>query len=797
LSVTQAESSAAVDSENPRPDRPAASDEACSDLNHRMLFEANPQPMWIYDLETLKILAVNDAAVDSYGYSREEFLSMTIMDIRPAEDVPRLLENVGKVKDRLNRAGSWRHLKKDGSLIDVEITSRHLKYKGRSAQLVMAYNISARKEIEHALRRSEDRYRAVSELTSDFAYAFQVEPGGRLHPEWVTGALTRITGFSSEELKQRGGWSSLIFPEDLSITYGQLEALLKGNASVAEYRIVTKGGEVRWMCDHARAAWDPVDMRTTHIFGAVQDVTEQKQADITIKKSQKTLLNILDGIAATIYVADMETYEILFMNQFMKDNFGGNFEGQICYRAFRNADQPCDCCTNSRLLDQTGNPGGVVVWEGRNPITGRWYLNHDRGIVWMDGRRVRLQVATDITKIKELEAERLKTEAQLRQSQKMEAVGTLAGGIAHDFNNILSAIIGFTELSMLEIEEGSQLRENLEQVFRAGKRARDMVKQILAFSRQSEHERKPIAVNPIVKEALKMLRASLPTTIEIRQDIAENSPIIEADATQLHQVLMNLCTNAAHAMRAEGGILEVRVGRVDVASAATSPHAELGPGVYLELIVRDTGHGIAKEHLSRIFDPYFSTKDKSEGTGLGLAVVEGIVKAHGGAITVESTVGAGTTFAIYLPRIHKSANEKSAPLTSSLATGHERILLVDDEMALVEIGKQLLTRLGYQTETRTSSVEALALFRDNPQRFDLVISDMTMPNLTGDKLAREMMALRPDIPIILCTGYSERMTEARAMAMGIKAFIMKPLVVGDLAAVIRKVLQKESALFQT
>jgi len=788
--VTDAKFSVAAHSESAQPDQPTALEKSDADLHHHALFETNPQPMWIYDLETLKFLAVNNAAVEVYRYSRDEFLAMTIKDIRPPEDVPRLLENISKVTDGLDLAGSWRLIKKDGSIVDVEITSHTLTYQGRAAELVMAYNISARKEIERALRRSEDRYRAVSELTSDFAYAFRVEPDGQLHSEWVTDALDRISGFSTEDLRQRGGWPSLILSEDLPLAEGQLDVLLKGHPSVAEYRIVTKDGEVRWMCDHARAVWDPVEMRTTRIFGAVQDITDGKQAEIRINESQTTLVNILDSIAATIYVADMETHEILFMNQYMRDSFGGNFEGQICWKAFRHATQPCDFCSNPRLVDEAGNPTGVVVWEGQNPITGRWYVNYDRAIIWMDGRRVRLQVATDITKIKELEAERIKTEVQLRQSQKMEAIGTLAGGIAHDFNNILSAIIGYTELSMLEVESESQLRQNLEQVFQAGKRARDMVKQILAFSRQSGHERKPIAVNPVVKEALKMLRASLPTTIEIRQDIAENSPIIEADTTQLHQVLMNLCTNAAHAMRAEGGILEVRVGRMEVASSAASPHAELGPGAYLKLSVRDTGHGISKENLSRIFDPYFSTKDKSEGTGLGLAVVERIIKAHRGAITVESAVGKGTTFDIYLPWVDKPTMEKSVS-SSTLATGSERILMVDDELALVEISKQLLTRLGYQTDTRTSSVEALALFRDNPQRFDLVISDMTMPNMTGDKLAKEMMAIRPDIPIILCTGYSERLTEAQAKELGIKAFIMKPLVVGDLAGIIRKVLQND------
>ena len=885
-------------------------------LTPEVLFESNPQPMWIYDLESLRFLAVNNAAVDIYGYGRDEFLSMTLKDIRPPEDVTRLEENVSEVSNGIDHAGSWRHIKKDGSLIDVEITSHTLTYSGRAAELVIAHDITHRhkiesqlresearfrslfehiasgiavvslegdfidvnpsfcellgysknellalnakdvthgedfrlhsnltakladKEIPHAwlemrlvnksgepiwvrsssvlvwgssdtplylvthvediteqksaieaLRESQDRYRTVSELTTDLAYSFRVEDDGQLTAEWATGALNRITGFSNSEIKSRGGWKSLFLEEDLPVARRQTEALLKGHSGVAEYRIVTKDGDIRWLRDHARAAWDPVEMRTTHIFGALQDITDRKQADLKIKESQKTLLNILDSIDATIYVADMDSYEILFMNQHMKDIFGGNFEGQICHKAFRSEDKPCEHCNNDQLLDTDGKPTGVEIWEGQNPVTGRWYLNYDRAIIWLDGRYVRLQIATDITKIKQLEEERIRTEAQLRQSQKMEAVGTLAGGIAHDFNNILSAIIGFTELSLLELEDDSTVKQNLDQVYQAGTRARDMVKQILAFSRQSELERKPINIIPVVEEALKMLRGSLPATIDIRKELEEDPGIIEADPTQLHQVLMNLCTNSSHAMREEGGILEVRVEKVDFTADAEIPDTELRPGPYVKISVRDTGHGISKENLERIFDPYFSTKQKTEGTGLGLAVVQGIVKSHRGAITVTSSKGAGTTFNIYLPRVKAPAPKKSKK-PNAIATGNEHILLVDDEQALVEIGKQLLTRLGYQAHVRTSSVEALELFQHDPQRFDLVISDMTMPNMTGDKLAREILKMRPDMPIILCTGYSERFTESQARDLGIKAFIMKPLVIGDLAATIRNVLDE-------
>jgi PAS domain S-box-containing protein len=383
-----------------------------------------------------------------------------------------------------------------------------------------------------------------------------------------------------------------------------------------------------------------------------------------------------------------------------------------------------------------------------------------------------------------------KLEYQLRQAQKMEAIGTLAGGIAHDFNNILAAIIGYTELADLQVPEGNKAKKNLKEVLKAGRRARDLVKQILAFSRKGEQERIPIQISPIVKEALKLLRSSLPTTIEIRQNIESDIGIVEADPTQIHQILMNLCTNASHAMREEGGILEVGIRNVEAGSWDSEfGQLDMPPGNYLRLTVSDTGQGMTPEVLERLFEPYFTTKEKGEGTGLGLSVVHGIVKNYGGTITAYSEPGKGTIFHVYLPRI-KEAKEMAEDVSRPgvISTGQERVLFVDDEPVLVEIGKQMLERLGYEVTKRTSSIEALELFRAKPDQFDLVITDMTMPNMTGDKLSRELMQIRPDIPIIICTGYSELISEEKAKEIGIRAFAMKPLVMADLSKTVRNVL---------
>lgn len=384
--------------------------------------------------------------------------------------------------------------------------------------------------------------------------------------------------------------------------------------------------------------------------------------------------------------------------------------------------------------------------------------------------------------------EQQRIQTQLQQAQKMEAMGTLAGGVAHDFNNILSAIIGYSELALLEAPEGTKVKQNLTEVLRASQRAKDLVKQILSFSRQSEKELKPVEIRVIIKEALKLLRASLPSTIEIRQHIDPHAGIIEGDPTQIHQLLMNLCTNSAAAMSEEGGLLEISLMKVEIDAPSTTMYLDIEPGHYLRLSVRDNGNGMSPEVLERVFDPYFTTKEKGKGTGLGLAVVHGIVKSHRGGITIDTTPGKGTAFNIYFPRIEQEIEATEPELNQSLPMGHECILLVDDEEDLVEIGAQMLSHLGYEVATRLDGAEALEAFREQPERFDLVITDMTMPNLTGDRLAKELMKIRPDIPIILYTGFNESITEEKATGIGIREFSMKPFVMRDLAMTTRRAL---------
>ncbi len=387
------------------------------------------------------------------------------------------------------------------------------------------------------------------------------------------------------------------------------------------------------------------------------------------------------------------------------------------------------------------------------------------------------------------EEKRLQLETQLKHSQKMEAIGTLAGGIAHDFNNLLFAMLGYITMAKDELPDKSPIKDDLIEAITAAKRAKELIQQILTFSRQQEGERRPIGITPLIKEALKMIRAFLPATIEVNEHLETFDRTILADASQIHQVVMNLCTNSGHAMQKTGGILDVSLTEVEVDAGFASYH-EIVEGEYLMLTIRDTGTGISEEDMDRIFDPFFTTKPVGEGTGMGLAVVHGIVKNHEGAITVVSTLGKGTTFSIYFPIIQEPIAVKEKK-TEAMPKGNEHILIVDNESSLVKLEKRILERCGYKVTTAVNSLDALELFQKQPKIFDLVISDQAMPKLPGVNLAKELMRITPKVKVILVTGYSSAVSANQAKDIGIREYVQKPIAPHEFSKTVRRVLDSD------
>jgi len=752
-----------------------------SEERYKELFERSLDCVYIHDFEG-NFIDVNQTALGLFGYTKKEITSLNFASILSEDE---LLKASNALRDIIEKGVQdglieYKVKKKNGDYFYVESTGA-LIYKDGKPYAVMgtARDITERKQMEEALRKSEERFKFLTENITDIVWTIDKN----FRTTYVSPSIEKVLGYTPEERK-RQSVEEQITPESLNRVMEKFqEELLRDKEQSAdperyvpiELEYYHEDGSVVWLENNVQAIRDKAG-EIVEMYAVSRDITKRKQAEEALRKSEEKYRLIMASMNDAVYIVSNDS-RIKYMNPRMIDRIGREAAGELCYKAVYDNDAKCSWCVFDQILQ-----GECVEYELANPRDNRYYSISNSPFHHGDGNISKLTIFHDITEQKTIES-------QLRGAQKMEAVGTLAGGIAHEFNNILEIILGNAELAIEDVPEWNQAKNSLKEICTASLRARGVVQQILSFAQKTPSTRKPIKISSIIKESLKLIRATIPTTIEIRHEILCGSEMILATTTEINQILINLCSNSAHAMEKEIGILELKLETIILNNRSALQYEDLTAGAYVKLTVKDTGKGIDPKIVNRIFDPYFTTKDVDQGLGMGLAVVYGIVKNHYGAIKCMSKVGKGTTFEVLFPII-EGQTETNVEKSDHLPTGTEHILFVDDEKPIVDMTQKLLERLGYKVETKINPVEALELFQLKPSKFDLVITDMTMPQMTGVTLSKKLMDIRPDIPVIICTGHSSLINEEKAEEQGIAAYVTKPTAMSDLAKIIRKALDE-------
>ena len=718
---------------------------------------------------------VNKQACNSLGYTENQLLQMNVTDV----DVQFTREQVLAITGSKNKAqwpitASGSHQRSDGSTFPVEVRVDKIEVENGWHFVALARDISVQKKKEEAEQQQLILGQIVENSLNEI-YLFDIDS---LRFTQVNKGARKNLGYSLEELRNLTVYD--INPEHTLKTFATTIQPLKNDeveSLVFESWHQRKDGTQY-----------PVEMylqkstvSDAQLFIAiVLDIAQRKEAEEGLRR----LASAIDQASETVVITD-SIGNVQYVNPAFSEISGYSAKEVMGRnpRILKSGKHDAFFYENMWKTLQRGD-----VWHGHlvNRKKDGSFFEEEATISPVRDNEDRI---TNYVAVKRDVSREVSLEKQLRQAVKMEAIGTLAGGIAHDFNNILAAILGYGEMAREELPQDSQAAKDIVQVIKAGNRAKHLVAQILAFSRQRELDFAPLNIQVILKEALKLLRSSLPVTIQMNEHIDANCRQVLADSTQIHQVVMNLCTNAKHAMAESGGTLTVSLTEVDLTGIGTSANSiQLDHGTYLELIITDTGCGMDELTQSKIFDPFFTTKELGKGTGLGLSVVHGIIRQHNGDIRVESTLGEGTAFHIYFPVIPKPVSIAPDTQVYDLPLGTEQILLVDDEPNVVAMLTRMLKSLGYTPTPFTSSIKAMEAYKENPADFDLVLTDMTMPEMTGAVLAKEMLNIRPEQPIILCTGFSESMDEATTLSLGIKKFLLKPILKRQLAEIVREVL---------
>ena len=754
-----------------------------SEEKFRLVFHTSPDAIYLSRLEDGMCVDINEGFTRIMGYAREEAVGKTSIEMNIWKNPQ---ERQG-LKEALREKGWVRNFEaqfvaKDGSLKDGLLSAGVLTFKDEELIISITRDITRRKQAEDALKKSAEQHKSILRTAMDGFWLADAATARLLE---VNEAYCQMSGYSQDELLHMRVRDLDAFETDEQLA-GRMEKIVAKGEDRFESKHRRKDGTLFDI--EACVQYRPDDGGRFVCF--LKDITQRKRAERALRISEHKWRNILVD-TPQIGISLAPDGKIIFANNhFLKltgwkryevigRNWFDMFVPEYCREEIRNSF--ARVIRKRETMEFTTHENEIVLRNGEL-----------RNVAWSnalskdgDGN------VTDLTCLGIDLTERKNWETRLLQAQKMESIGNLAGGIAHDFNNILFPIVGLAEILAEDLPQGSQKKQYANEILKAGLRGSELVKQILAFSRQNKHEMAPVRVQFVMKEVLQLSRASIPTNIEIEQSLQTDCGLVLGDSTQVHQIGMNLVTNAYHAVQDNGGKITVEVREVHL--RAGSRDLSLGglpSGEYAMLSVSDNGIGIAEEHLDKIFEPYFTTKDKGKGTGLGLSAVYGIVKEHKGDIRVFSKQGQGATFQVYLPLMPVSSADESSPETGKTNFGTERILVIDDEDPIANILKEVLERLGYKVTKRTSSIDALEEFKSDPYAFDLVLTDMAMPHMTGETIARKVKAARPDIPIVICTGFSERIDEKKAKEIGADGFLLKPILRTKLSEMVRKVLDK-------
>jgi PAS domain S-box-containing protein len=795
-----------------RSDGRRRSDEALrqSEERYRRLVDLSPDAVVI--IQSGRVVFVNPAGVRLLGAASEDEIVG-----RPAVEFVRPDERAGLVArmqqvlegERPPSFIESRYIRFDGTAIDLETAATLYPDPDGPAIQVILRDITERKRAEAALRESEERFREIAETIDE---VFWITSPDKNRMIYVSPAYEKIWGRPCADLYANPrNWLAGVDPDDRDRVIQSALTRQEDGSYDEEYRIRRPDGTVRWIRDRAYPLRGD-DGAIGRIVGLAEDITERKRVEAEIRALSGQLEARVIERTAQLRTANDALRQAESRQRALLDAIP-----DLVFRLGR----------DGTYLDFSAPRGGMLVPPERiigshvrasgfpEDVVDRLLGAIERAVARggvetleydldledaqrrFEARLVRsgedeiVATVRDITDRKRAEDERSRLEAQLRQAQKMEAIGTLAGGIAHDFNNILTAIIGHTELLRAMRADDADLNERLAEIAKAGSRAKELVAQILTFSRRQERTRAATSLGPVVLEALKLLRAAIPTTVEIEASVAADLPAVLADATQVHQVIMNLAANAAAAISGHGGRLKVALDAVELDEERTVGHPALRPGGWVRLTVEDDGCGMEPDVIERIFDPFFTTKGPGEGTGLGLSVVHGIVTAHEGAILVESRLAHGTTFRIFFPAISTAAPSPLPPRAAPPRGRGEHVLCVDDEPAIVELLRAQLEMLGYTVTAHTSPLAALADFLARPGAFDAVVTDLTMPALNGADLVERLLVERPDLPVVMATGHGRAMSEERARDLGIRRLLLKPFAMAALAEAVHDALPAE------